>query len=134
MAFPIDEIEDDLDPNDDGSDLRRDLVRLCGETAADRFLSTFSGCRIRIPYRPAAKSRLVDAIGFEAAVSFAAEYGGEVMNVPAGEMSAWRRRTQRIREMIMAGTPCYDIARETGCTERAVRKARAKLRAKGVLA
>jgi DNA-binding NarL/FixJ family response regulator len=134
MAFPIEEMEDGFDPTDDGSSLKRDLTRLCGAEAADKFLQAFAGCRYRIPYRPSIKSRLAQAIGHENATAFAAEYGGEVMDVPGGELLAWNQRRLRIEKMLIAGAASYDVAREAGCTERTVRKTRARLRAKGVIA
>ena len=134
MVFPIDEIEDGFDPTDDGSSLTRDLTRLCGAAAAEKFLQAFAGCRYRIPYKPSARCRLAMAIGHDNAKAFAAEYGGEVMDVPGGDRLAWNQRTRRIEDMIVAGMASYDVAREVGCTERTVRKARARLRAKGVIA
>lgn len=134
MAFPIAEMDTDFDPSDDGSSLKLDLSRLCGGEAADKFMQTFAGCSYRIPYNPSAGCRLAKAIGLENAKKFAAEYGGEVMQVPGGGLLASRQRTEQIESMIIAGVPAYDIAREAGCTERAVRKARARLRAKGLIA
>lgn len=134
MGFPIEEMDDaGFDPADDGSDLRLNVVRLCGEAAAITFFDTFAGLKLRIPYRPSRTSRLAMAIGHDKAIAFAAEYGGEVMDVPMGELSAWSKRSQLIRTFIQDGMTNRDIARQLGCTDRAVRKARVALRDKGLL-
>lgn len=115
------------------AELEADLVRLCGHRAALAFFNAFAGRRARIPQTVAADSEFARTIGLEAAQAFANEYGGETIDVPMGPLSQSNAITSAIREYLLQGLQVREITQLVRCSERAVRKARQRLREQGLL-
>ena len=116
-------------PDTSYDELRADLLRLCGEKATKEFFASFAGLQIRIPIKVRSTSPLAQAIGLEAAIAFAAEYGGCIIFVPTGAQS----RAQKLRELLLTGMSCREAALQCGMTDRGARGARQQLEEKGLL-
>lgn len=114
-------------------ELRADLVRLCGPEAAEAFFRAFAGSQVYIPLNPLPDGPLAKALGLQAAELFAAEYGGERIDVPAAHLSAANARVAEIEAALLSGRSVRDVARLCACTDRAVYNARRRLRQKGRL-
>lgn len=110
------------------------LAEYIGDAATVRLSATFGGTELKIPVRSAGRtwSKLLGAIGQEAAAALVESFAGETLYIPRNAADEMRQRRAEILAALEAGETPADIARRMTFTirysERWVRKIAADAR------
>lgn len=124
-----------------GAELLRDLEKIIGRDAVDRFTDSVGGGRVYIPRRAHGfgPSQLVEALGgMESAApiieKLAPLYGGMNVDIPLHRSSLAARRRRTIEEALIRGEESNgQIARRLGVHERTIYIHRRRLKDAGLL-
>lgn len=104
-----------------------ELIELLGEDASRLLVTRLGGCKLQVPVwredgRGLWLSRIVTAIGADAAKRFCAHYQGEIIEIPNGG----RQSAGEVRAAVLAATAAgmdhNSIALKVGVTHRRVRQ------------
>jgi hypothetical protein len=98
----------------------REIAEFCGVPVAMKLLAAYPGLHLVVPKRPPPEHRLVEVIGWEAAVRFCDIYGGDIIQIPRAVKAYRALRDARIRAERRQGDPLSAIALRHGLTERQV--------------
>lgn len=111
--------------------LTRRLEELIGHEATERLIATYRGELLYIP-RPGAVNPdhpLALALGLEAALAVAAEWGGQRISIPVGQESRGRARRDAVAADRAAGLSVRQIGQKHKISPRQVYNLLAKARA-----
>ena len=98
-----------------------------GMEAAHEFGKRFGGLRIYVPKVAGKRHPIAQAIGLEGMRWLADGYGGEHLDIPPGQNSAFLRLWRTIDGMIEEGYSANYIARFVGCSRKSVIRRKARL-------
>ena len=109
------------------------LAEICGDGPALRLVSAHGGTRVYVPGKLTDDHKLVEVMGYEAALALVRyfskeETGGVEIELPMGPTGMFRQYRRRIAEAVASGGTEQDIARRIGVCGRTVRRERAKQR------
>ena len=105
-----------------------------GPSVALDIQAHFGGAMLYIPRHPQPRHKLCRVIGVERVATIVGLFGDGVVEISLGQTGAAAIRRARMARLCPAGRSASQVARELGCTTRAVFKARARLRGEGRLA
>jgi hypothetical protein len=111
--------------------LLRRIARASSLEAALRLAEKMGGTRIYVPAKMLCSHELVRCMGEAGGRALGELFGGSYIVVPLDPRAGQHARVRAIRRGIRDDRSSNAIAREVGCTRRAVQHHRRKLREKG---
>lgn len=102
----------------------RDVAEATDLTTALTLADKLGGSRVFVPREPRPGSKLVEAVGMEAARSIAELYPTENVDIPLGPLASHGRRHREIMRLVEQGISNQEIARRLHCHNRTVRRAK----------
>lgn len=104
-----------------------ELIELLGEDAAARLVARLGGCKLQVPVwredgRGLWLSRIVEAVGEQAARAFCAHYQGEIVEIPNGKRAGAGEVRAAVLDCAARGMDINSTALSCGVTNRRVRQ------------
>lgn len=104
----------------------REVAEATDLSTALTLAAELGGSRIFVPRDPRPGSKLVDAVGIDAARAIAALYPTENIDVPLGPLASHGRLQREILRLAEDGLSNQEIARRLHCHHRTVRRAKGR--------